>query len=254
MRARGFFLVAALVALGVVAWHSYNSGAAVARASTDGPKGSGAVVVWKAGDQVLGRWKVANTNQCGRPVQNGSQFSFILAQYGQNCTRNQILPLDADGDLFRLVDGHTYTWTFETVVNLGYVPTLVWQIHPPNNGPQCSNIPATSLNSGPYGSGVAWSANVGGYGGDDYRLQYKGNGSVDTWKIQTLISNGSNASTTMWHNGTKWFTSTKPNYPPNCTDPWWNLGPYVPRWKDPSYHSPGNEVSMQFKYIELSAP
>ncbi|MFZ0362626.1 MAG: hypothetical protein WAL67_00310 [Candidatus Cybelea sp.] len=57
--ARGLFLAAAVVALGVVAWHSYESLAGVAKLSANGPKESG--VVWKAGDPALGRWTTANT-------------------------------------------------------------------------------------------------------------------------------------------------------------------------------------------------
>jgi hypothetical protein len=204
------------------------------------------------GDSRPPNWKHATDGDCGTlTFPTDTSLSFAFKKEGTSCMRDQLMPL-AGGNLWLLTPSKTYTWKFETVANFGYVPTLVWQIHPATN---CrDDIPFVSLNSGPHGSGVAWSANVGGFGGDGYWLQYKGNGSVDTWKVQVLISNGSNASTTMWHNGTKWFTSTKPNYSPGCTAPWWNFGPYVPGWKNPSYHGAVNAVSMRFNHMELSSP
>jgi hypothetical protein len=197
-------------------------------------------------------WRAGTGGNCGEPTfPTDSSASFDLKRNGTACLRNQLMPLAGENFWF-LTPEKTYTWKFETVANLGDVPTLVWQIHPLNG---CSDvIPFASLNSGPHGSGVAWSANVGGYNGQNFYLSYSGNGSVDTWKIQALISNGSNASTTMWHNGTTWFTSTKPNYSPGCGAPWWNFGPYVPGWKNPTYHGPVNEVSTRFNYMELSSP
>ena len=92
-------------------------------------------VIWQAGTP-LGKWIAANTNQCGRPVNDGPQFTFALLMDGRNCTRNQANTVDADGGLILLPLGQTYTWSWHEIdgPTPGMGPdndarSLVWQIH-----------------------------------------------------------------------------------------------------------------------------
>src|SRR5215469_16285076 len=69
-------------------------------------------IVWKAGDPVLGKWIKSNGNQCGTPVQTAATFEFTLNRSGTTCSRNQASPFNSSGSLSRLIDGVTYTWSF----------------------------------------------------------------------------------------------------------------------------------------------
>lgn len=245
MMGRGFFLMAAALALGVVGWHTYHSGAAVALSSTDGPKGS-SVVVWKAGDPTLGRWNVANTYQCGQPVQKGTYFTFTLTRDGQKCGRNQMLPLDANGDLFRLVDGHTYTWTFRYIdgtpsgtppgmgLDNGRQPeSSIWQIHGyvEQDGP-CTGLMFVNGEFYPGQTpGQEWSFTTckGNVWFGKYTPQEQ-----DDWKIVATISSTSSGETRIYRNGVLMFDGHGANYHHALSpNPWWNFGPYKWRWELP---------------------
>jgi hypothetical protein len=242
--ARGLFLAAAAVALGGIAWHSYQSGAAVAPSSTNGPK-EGGVVVWKAGDPALGRWTTANTNQCGQPVQNRSQFSFNLRQNGQSCGRNQMLPLDAGGDLVRLVDGRTYTWTFHYIDGTpsGAAPGMgldsgsnpdssIWQIH----GYTQRDSPCTGL---PFVNGAYYPGQTAGQewsfttcNGNVWFGKYTPQ-EQDDWKIVATISATSSGETKLYRNGVLMVDDHGANYRDWSGNPWFNFGPYKWRWQLP---------------------
>jgi hypothetical protein len=235
-------LCAGLLALGLFyGWRG--GGAATSNAPAQAATGNG--VVWKAGDPTLGRWIVANTYQCGTPVQTGSSFTFALARNGKSCGRNQLLPVDAAGDVFRLQDGQTYTWTFHYIDGTpsGSGPgmgsdaeaqSLIWQLHP-----YAGNGRTPSLGFGNASNGAQeWVLLGNTLWGKSTNPDYVWTGTYtpgesDDWKLTVTVSNKGAGSFALWRNGTQVYTVSGVNTydPASNPDPWWNFGPYKWRWE-----------------------
>ncbi len=218
-------------------------------APTASPSGT---VLWKAGDPTLGKWIVANTYQCGTPVNNGTTFTFNLALSGQNCGRNMANPTTSSGGLETLTDGATYTWSFHYVDgkadgtgpgmgrDSGTDPeALIWQIHGLNE----NDTPCTSLNflngsyySGSLGSGQQWALMT--CAGPVWFGKYTP-GESDDFKIVATIANADISSETygetkLYRNGVLVADAKGPNYHHSTSSPaqsWWNFGPYKWRWE-----------------------
>jgi hypothetical protein len=200
-------------------------------------------VVWKAGDPVLGRWIVANTYQCGAPVQTGARFTFNLVLNGQSCGRNQMLPLTADGDRFDLTPGRTYTWTFNYIDGTpsgggpGMGPdadarSLIWQLHTGHGYKYGNCMQLGFWNGGSPGTAQKWYF-YGTCSGDSapFAMPYAPQ-ETDAFKIVAYISDTSSGYTTLYRNGTLVGTITGPNFNDDPgSGPWWNFGPYKWRWE-----------------------
>jgi hypothetical protein len=203
-------------------------------------------VVWKAGDPVLGKWQVANTYQCGNPIVTSTTFYFDLKQDGEKCGRNQMLPLDANGNLFRLTDGKVYTWVFDYIDgdandrapgmgnDNGEAQSVVWQIHGyDEQDTPCAqlgfgNTPTNSSNGQPQqwvmddcGSSLSFPFWMGPYTPQE----------TDHFVIQALVSSGSAGWTKLWRNGALVASSSGANYKNSSGGPWWNFGIYKWRWE-----------------------
>jgi hypothetical protein len=195
--------------------------------------------IWRAGDANLGKWITANTYQCGNPVNNGTTFTFNLTRSGTNCGRNMANPVDGSGNLIRLADGATYTWTFNYIDGKpdGSGPgmgsdtdarSLIWQIHGYNepdspctgltfvNGP--SNMGGPQMWGFSTCNGLVWTGNYTA-------------GERDTFKIVAKISATSAGYTQLYRNGVLVHTDNGANYHNSQGNPWWNFGPYKWRWE-----------------------
>lgn len=207
------------------------------------------MIVWQAGDPILGKWMTANTYQCGNPVLTGASFYFDLKQDGQNCGRNQMLPLTASSNLFQLTPGRVYTWTFAYVDgnaadqapgmgdDPGEAQSVVWQIHGTNESDTpCTqlgfgNTPTYSSNGQPQqwlmddcGSSLSNPFWVGPYTPQE----------TDTFVIQALIASDSSGWTKLWRNGALVASRTGANFKESTGGPWWNFGVYKWRWELPN--------------------
>lgn len=203
-------------------------------------------IVWKAGDPLLGRWKTANTHQCGDPVLTGASFYFHLKQDGTNCGRNQMLPLTSSGSTFQLAPGHVYTWVFDYIDgnangqppgmgnDRGVAQSVVWQIHGYNEvGTPCTqlgfgNTPPNSTAGQPQrwliddcGSSLSAPFWTGAYEPQE----------TDHFVIQAKVAADSTGWTKLYRNGALVASSTGANYHSSERDPWWNFGIYKWRWQ-----------------------
>lgn len=234
-------------------------------APTSSPSGT---VLWKAGDPTLGKWVVANTYQCGTPVNSGTTFTFNLAQSGTNCGRNMANPTTSSGALETLTDGATYTWSFHYVdgkpdgtgpgmgLDTGSDPeALIWQIHGLNE----NDTPCTSLNflngsyySGSLGAGQQWALMT--CAGPVWYGKYTP-GEQDDFTIVATIANADVSSesygeTKLYRNGVLVADAKGPNYHHSTSSPaqsWWNFGPYKWRWELSNSGSSMTQVNATFE-------
>ncbi|MGZ3575283.1 MAG: hypothetical protein ACXVA3_08385 [Vulcanimicrobiaceae bacterium] len=206
--------------------------------STSTPQPTSGTVVWKAGDPNLGQRITANTYQCGNPVDNGTQFTFNLVKSGTSCGRNQANPTDSSGNMVRLADGKTYTWTFQYVdgkpdgsaPGMGYdtdARAILWQINPYGQpGNHCTDLHFS--NGGTIGTAQIW--NLSHCNGIVWTGSYKP-GEVDNFKIVVTISQTSSGHLTLYRNGTQVASVAGPAYSGGSGYPWWNFGPYKYTWE-----------------------
>ena len=192
--------------------------------------------------------------QCGTPTfTKGGAVKFTLTA-GGGCMRNQLNPLKGPSQIWTLTPGSTFTWDFKTVAlmqvdSTPFADRLIWQIHQGDAGSNgCALSPITSLHITTNGNGVqSWSFDQGG---TNALVTYTEK-ATDTWKVQAKISNGSDGWTKAYHNGSQILSTTGPNYPPSCTAPFWNFGPYDWQMKDPGYKGPAT-VKLKVIYMNLS--
>jgi hypothetical protein len=230
-------------------------------------------VVWSAGDAKLGKWKIATSLQCGTPVNFGKRFVFTLAYTvvdgAGTCMRNQVNPLDAQGDTFYLKDGVKYTWSFRFIDGTPYVAnsmrmgpdhdarSLIWQIHGNiERGTPCTTL---SFTNGP--DNVTYDNQQWGFStcnGVVWHGRYVP-GETDDWKIVAIISKGDDGMTQLYRNGVLQITDRGANYhdshisPGNPNGfPWWNFGPYKWIWKDAPTNSSMTSVNMTIDNMVLT--
>lgn len=194
--------------------------------------------VWRAGDSILGKWTISNSNQCGYPANSSTTFSFTLNRSGTSCGRNQANPTNSDGSLVRLTEGTTYTWTFNYydgkpsthVIGMGVdsdARSLIWQIHGYlENDPPCTQlmfVNGSNNAGGPQRWGLQTCAG----------LVWTGSytpGESDSFKIVAHISRYSSGYTQLYRNGALVASVNGANYHNSSGNPWWNFGPYKWRW------------------------
>lgn len=211
-------------------------------------------------------WAVANTYQCGSPVQNGTKFYFDLKINGTSCGRNQLVPEASSGDVIRLAEGQTYTWTFRYIdgnqsdqppgmgLDTGPDPeSNVWQIH----GYDEMDSPCTGLSfvNGAYypgqPDGQEWTLSTcnGNVWFGPYTPQEK-----DNWKVVATISkDNALGETKLYRNGVLQVDDHGANYHNSTGDPWWNYGIYKWRWEQPGGGGSNmTEVQMTVNNMTLS--
>ena len=221
-------------------------------------------IVWRAGDDERGRWGVATTLQCGRPVQSGSRFVMAFSQGhapgGGRCGRNQANPLEANtGNVVRLDYGRQYTWTFVYIdgtpgggPGMGYdrdARSLIWQIAPYVTGSDCTQLWLD--NGGVVGHPEEWDLKVCG------RTVYHGKYTPDErddFKIVVVPSEGDSGRLTFYRNGTKVGEYHGQNVAGSSGAPWWNFGPYKWVWEEYPNHSTMRTAGATFESMQLTSP
>ncbi len=162
-----------------------------------------------------------------------------MSRSGTSCGRNQANPLTSTGSTLRLVDGGTYTWTFNYADGkaTGGGPgmgsdkdarSLIWQIHGYNE----PDTPCTSLNfiNGTTGMGGAQRWALMTCAGEVWSGAYTA-GERDSFKIVARVSETSSGLTQLYRNGVLVASVSGANYHHSSGDPWWNFGPYKWRWE-----------------------
>ena len=202
---------------------------------------------------------MANTYQCGVPVQTGNVFTFSLCRTASSADATKPTPYAADGNLVLMNPGETYTWKWKEIdgPSPGMGPdaeaeSLVWQIHGLNE----PHTPCTSLNfqngtndipPGPQMwafrtcAGIVW---TGAYTP----------GETDHWKIKVTLALDATGVATLWRNGTlqgTWHGATFHD----ATQAFWNFGPYKWRWELPGEGgSTMTEVNQTYVGMTQLAP
>lgn len=245
------------------------------RGASDAKKtdSSGPQTVWRAGDPTLGKWVVAQSGQCGTPVNIRNRFIFSLAYTPQGgkgmCGRNQAMPLDAGGSTIYLQEGVRYTWTFRYIDGTPYIANApgmgkdydarssIWQIHGNiQMGSPCTGLIFTNGNDNLTNNAQTWGFTT--CNGTIWHGPYTP-GETDDWKIVAVISSGSDGMTQLYRNGVLQVTDHGANYtdshpsPGNLSGaPWWNFGPYKWRWFDVPTTSSLRAVNMTIDDMTLT--
>jgi hypothetical protein len=249
--------------------------------TTGTPASTSGTVLWQAGNAALGKWVVANTHQCGIPVQKGATFTFALSRSQTNCDelppgRNMANPVggnSACGSAWCLTSGHTYTWTFHYIdgtpsgqaPGMGedkYAESGIWQMHDyGSGGGACTNGSlALSFVNSPFGGPQVWAVETAGKfipipgSGGAYTPQEQ-----DDWKIVVTVSNGADGYTpseTFYRNGAQVFHSNNPNFGGNCARyAFWDFGIYKWPWELANAEgSTMKQVSATMENMTLTTP
>ncbi len=126
--------------------------------------------MWQTGDPSLGKWVKADNDdyQCGMPRVRGTQMLFTLIEDTERIFMRQerSKPFNSSGELLRLEQGRTYTFSFHYVDGTpgGSAPgmggdadarSLIWQIHGyPEFGTPCTTL--NFFNGGKIGGPQQW--------------------------------------------------------------------------------------------------
>jgi hypothetical protein len=167
--------------------------------------------------------------------------------------RNQLNPIGNGGSgVYRLNDGQTYTFSFQTVTHMGidsdnYTQRLIFQIHQYG----CGVSPNTVLGIQHFpGQNQVWYILSGG---QTFTLPYT-EGGTDTWQLTAKIAGDSSGTEQWWHNGVLVASTTGSNF--ICgTDPFFNFGPYMWNWVNQGGGvSTLTSVAILFNYMKVTSP